>query len=317
MIIFLYGSDTYRSQKKANELIAKYKTKYKSGLNLHRLDFLCQDLEDLKQLSVSRPMFQEKKLIILENIFKKNNEEQKKIKKFFQENNFEKSKEIILLIYEKQIPEKQTELFKNLTKKPNIFQKFENLEGVKLENWVREEVVKREKKIENKALKKLIEYTGGNLWRIINEIEKLVLYSLDKEIISENEVDLLVKEEISLNIFHTVDALAKRDKKTALRLLYQHLAQKENENYLLTMFVYHFRNLLRVKDLAEKGISFYQVLQKTGLPSFVVKKLFEQIKNFNPEELKKFYSKLLNADIAIKAGKIEPKVALDMLVIAT
>ena len=34
MIIFLYGSDTFRSRQKLNEIIGHYKKIHKSGLNL-------------------------------------------------------------------------------------------------------------------------------------------------------------------------------------------------------------------------------------------------------------------------------------------
>ncbi len=90
----------------------------------------------------------------------------------------------------------------------------------------------------------------------------------------------------------------------------------ENEIYLLTMFIRQFRNLLIIKDLLEKGISYYELPRKTGLHPFVVKKTWEQAKNFSLESLKRVYAKLLEVDLAIKKGKIEPATALDIFVMS-
>jgi DNA polymerase-3 subunit delta len=47
---------------------------------------------------------------------------------------------------------------------------------------------------------------------------------------------------------------------------------------------------------------------------FVLRKSFDQAKNFSFSALKKIYSRLAEIDIAIKSGRIEPRVALDLMV---
>ena len=106
--------------------------------------------------------------------------------------------------------------------------------------------------------------------------------------------------------------MARRDKRTAFKLLHQHLERRDDEIYLLSMFIYQFRNLLKIKDLVEKGVPFYQLVKRTGLHPFVIKKSWEQIKKFSLKELKKIYQKLLFLDLEIKIGRIEPETALDV-----
>jgi len=69
MIIFLYGSDTYRSRQKLKEIIEEYKRRHQSGLNFIRINFDEKDLpadkagfSDLKQAVETVSMFDEKKL---------------------------------------------------------------------------------------------------------------------------------------------------------------------------------------------------------------------------------------------------------------
>lgn len=312
MIFFLYGEDDYSSRQKLNEIIAKYQAKHKTGLNFSWLDFDEKEFKDFKNIAGSASMFKEKKLIILEGIFKKGVEFQKEISEYLKKIKSATDEEILIVVREK-IVDKRTELFKFLTRKPNISQEFKSLEGIKLENWIKKEVEKKGGRIETEAVGLLSVAVGNNLWQMANEIEKLVLFCGKDGKISEREINLLVKPKINTNIFNTTDALANKDKRHILKFLHQHLAQGESKEYLMAMFVRQFRNLLIVKSLIEKGIPYYELAKKTGLHPFVVKKASEQANNFNLEKLKKIYSRFLETDINIKTGKIEMETALDMI----
>ena len=68
MLIFLYGPDTYRIKEKTEEIIAEYKKKYSSGLNLTKIDMSEKDISDLRAATEVVSMFFEKKLVVLNNI---------------------------------------------------------------------------------------------------------------------------------------------------------------------------------------------------------------------------------------------------------
>ena len=313
MLIFLCGEDDYSSRQKLNEIIEKYKAKHKTGLNFYQLDFNENTLKDFKKTTETNSMFKEKKLVVLKSVFGEKSENQKELVDYLKKINAPDDNEIMIVIYENKVPDKRTELFKFLSKKAKFFQEFKNLEGVKLEKWIKKEVEKRGGKIEAKATGVLAAFVGGNFWQMANEIEKLVLFS-EKRAINEKDIELLVQAKITNNIFNTVDALAIRDKRVILKLLRQHLEEGENELYLMAMFARQFRNLLIIKDLLEKGVPYYELAAKTKLHPFVVKKTSEQAKNFSLSGLKNIYNKLKDLDIAIKSGKIDARAALDLLV---
>jgi DNA polymerase III delta subunit len=79
----------------------------------------------------------------------------------------------------------------------------------------------------------------------------------------------------------------------------------EDEIRLLGMFVYQFRNLIKVKSAP---------LENLGLHPFVLRKTREQAKNFSFEELKKIYYQLLTIDFDIKLGKVNSTAALELFV---
>jgi len=310
MIIFLYGEDSYRSRQKLNEIIEEYKKTHKSGLNLIFAD--CEEdninISDLKDKIRQASMFKEKKLTIISNLFSSHNlkdEFLKGIKDFL-------GSEDIIIIYEKGNIKENDSLFKSL-KKNSKSQEFKKLEGIQLKNWIKKEVEKRGGIIDNNALQTLINYVRNDLWGMSNEIQKLINFKKNKSI-SEKDVETLVKAKIETDIFKTIDAVGLKNKKQALNLLYQHLESGDNPIYLLSMIGYQFRNLLVVKDLIEKSNPYALIVKKSGLHPFVVKKSYLQARRFSFPELKKIYQKIFQADLDIKTGKIEPEVALEMLI---
>lgn len=310
MLILLYGKDSYRSRRKLNEIIAEYKKTHKSGLNLKFFD--CEEktfsVEDLKDEFKQYSMFREKKLIVVSEFFSDSVLKEK----FLKEADYFSSSENILIIYEKDEIKQNDPLFKLLIKKAKT-QEFKPLTGQNFRNWLKKELELNGAKIESTATDLLINYVGNDLWRLSNEIKKLANFR-NKKTITAADVKLLVKPEIEINIFKTIDAIGEKNKKKALFLLHQHLENGDAPLYLLSMFNYQFRNLLAVKDLVEKNKSYNVILEKTGLHPFVVRKTYEQSRQFSLPELKKIYQKLFEVDINIKTGKVEPETALEMLV---
>jgi len=313
MIIFLYGQDTYRSRQKLNEIIEHYKKIHKSGLNLKYFDGKNLIFPDFLEKMRQSSMFREKKMAILENTF--SNSEFKE--NFLKEGKKSVESGNIFLFYEtRQIPEGDPLLL--FLKKYSKSQKFEPLGGQKLRNWVKKEFEKygKMRRIEERVLEKLIEFVGDDLWQMSNEIKKLVSYKTEQNRatavggvcqIREKDIELLVKPKIETDIFKTIDAIALRDKKRALQLLKAHLGKGDSPQYLFSMINFQFRNLL----MAKSNQSSYEKLR---LHPYLVRKTIQLAKKFSLEELKKIYRKIFQIDLAMKTGKIEPEMALDLLI---
>jgi len=304
MIIFLYGQDTYRMREKLKEMIERYKKIHKSGLNLKYFDDFANLKDEIRQV----PMFKEKKLAVITNIFANLDFKEK-----FLENkkDFLKTEDIILFYQEGEI-NKSNSLFKFLKKNAKS-QEFKFLGGQRLKTWIKKEFNRYETEIDSGVLEKLIEYIGSDLWRMSNEIKKLASFKNNKKVRAE-DVELLVRSKIETDIFKTIDAIAEKNKKQALKLLHKHLEKGDSPLYLLSMINYQFRNLLIVKDFIEKHKPYNVILKKSGLHPFVVKKTYYQSQKFTFQELKKIYQKIFKVDLDIKTGRIQPEIALDLLI---
>jgi len=308
MILFLYGADSYRSKKRLEEIIQRYKEIHSSGLNLLFYDTTIKSFEEFWAEFQLTSMFNEKKLFVLKNLF--NNNE-------FQENIIIKSKDLfssknIIVVYEDKEVDEKKEIFKVLRKNARC-EKFNLLSNIEVKRWLIQELLRQKIVMESGAQTLLLNFVGNDLWRMSNEIEKLKTYKGGKCITREDVISL-VGVGFESNIFKTIELLASRNKKDALFLIHKHLEKGENPLYLLSMIAFQFRNLLAVKELLEQNFSYLDIQKKVYLAPFVVRKLFFLSRYFSLLQLKSIYQKIFQIETEIKKGKIEPELALHLLV---
>src|SRR3989339_480870 len=317
MIIFLYGEDDFRSNRKLAEIKQKFLENNPDGMSgLFDFSEPGAKISELIVKLASGGLFSRKKLVIVKNILQnKTAMESRELLDFLEKAEKEEAKDLTLVFWEKEKINKKLRLAKIFFKKTKK-QEVGLLDGGKLMNWIVGEI--REIKasvvsISPKAAEKLSVFVGNDLSLLSKEIEKLVAYKSKGEI-SEKDVELLVKSKIDTDIFKTIDSLARQDKKTAAGLLHNHLSAGEDPFYLLSMYFYQFRNLLKVKALAEKNVSEREIAQKLKLHPFVARKSLEQGRNFSLDQLKKLYKDLCEIDFGAKTGKIEIELALDKFI---
>lgn len=180
--------------------------------------------------------------------------------------------------------------------------------------WIEKRVNAKGGVIESRAAHDLAAHVGADLRLLDNEIEKLLVYR-GGEAIRVEDVERLVASVREANIFELVDAIGARQTNLAMRLLHAHLDQNAAPLYLLTMIVRQFRMLLQTKDLISRGVNSAGIREQLKLHPFVVDKVSKQAANFSLAQLEAIYAQLLDADLAIKTGRSDPVVALDLLVV--
>ena len=306
MIIFLYGSDSYRLKQAKSEFINRYQAKYASGVNIFYFDFSeINDLSSLDNALRISSFFNEHKLMVCQNLFNKKTTSDKMTAYLQNQKIFDYPDATLLVVddlSEKELASKHKELFKLLSGKNNTVKIIHTLEGISLAKWIKQEFQDRNCLIQSDAIKKLIEIIGNTSWALINEINKLANYSNGGEIKAQ-QVELLTHQSTDLNIFNLIDAVAQKNKLTAYGLLYQELKSNRDPYYILTMIIYQFRNLLNIKGLQDDGYSQAEIAKKAKLHPFVVKKSSANLLKISGEELKNKYNKLLWADTSFKTGQ--------------
>ena len=173
-------------------------------------------------------------------------------------------------------------------------------------------------KITPGAAQALASVVYDDLLRADNELHKLVCYVDGEHDINEQDVAALTPYVPEANVFEMVDALANGDGKRALQLIYQSLHDnpKDPGFNLYGMVVRQFRLLVMAKDhLDSGGSSQTQSMGRAlGVRPFVAGKLATQSRAFTLAQLERILKHLQRYDQDMKTGRIEPRLALDLLV---
>lgn len=183
--------------------------------------------------------------------------------------------------------------------------------------WITQRVKSKGGDILPSAVTELAAFVGNDLRLLDQEIEKLITYVGGGRPITEKDVRLLVSYAQEANIFQMVDALGHRNRRRALTLLHELLDGGQPPAYLLAMITRQFRILMQIKELSQGGASKEEIRARLGLHPFVVDKGLEQARNFSTSQLEAIYRRLLETDTAIKTGRTEPTLALDLLIVGS
>ena len=197
--------------------------------------------------------------------------------------------------------------------KQKFIQEFKPLTNAGLMNFIKKEANSYHKEISPSAALELIKKTGSDLWLISQSIKKAAL-SQEEKIISLETINATATEIFNEDIFSLTDAISAKNKKLALKILEEQYAAGSGDEYLLTILVRQFKNLLMIKDAVENKVKPDQTAKQLGLHPFVVKKGLLQTRNFKKEELKYFLNRLLFLDYANKTGQSEIRTELSLLI---
>ena len=187
--------------------------------------------------------------------------------------------------------------------------------GAAVKTWIENRAKSSGVKITPEAVSMLADYIGNQLRLLANELDKLATYAGSGATIDADDVRKLSPQVQEARVFDLTDALAERNRKKALDLLHDLLADGEPPLRLISTITSQVRSLLLVKELAGDGLRVSQIVAATGMAPFVAEKAVRQIGKFSSSQLEGAYRQLLATDAALKRSRMTPDMALDLLVV--
>lgn len=190
---------------------------------------------------------------------------------------------------------------------------FSQLRDTELGGWVRERVKQGGGTISREGVNLLVMLVGGDLWTMGNEVDKLLAYTLGH--ITEGDVKQLTSYAREANVFALVDAILEGRPKVAQQLLHHMLEEGAAPPYLLSMIARQLGLIVRANELRQT-LSPSRILDRLGVAkNFPIDRLLDQASAYTLARMKSAYHEVLEADVAIKTGKYDGDLALDLLVI--
>lgn len=136
--------------------------------------------------------------------------------------------------------------------------------------------------------------------KVSREAEKLALYA--EGAATMEDVEALCPPDLQTNIFQFVDALGAGDRGRALHLLEALLGSGEPPLRILYMIRRQFRLLARARSLLKAGAPRPEVASTLKVPPFVARKLEEQARGMEEEDLENALALVLDLERGLKGG---------------
>ncbi len=186
--------------------------------------------------------------------------------------------------------------------------------GEGLARWIKTTASDKGTGISPAAISSLMDLIGNDLWTLDQELEKLALYASGRNI-EQDDVRQMVSQAKEANIFSAVDAMIDGRPGVALDLLRQLREDGREAPYIIGMIGRQLRLMALARDLTERGVPQGEMGKRLGVPSqYAVRKTVEQARRHSGEDLSWRYRRLLDTDLAIKRGRLNPDMALELLV---
>lgn len=219
----------------------------------------------------------------------------------------------IIIFLESQI-DKRSKLYKKLIKIGRTIEFTTPIES-ELVKWVSNTLKKSNKTISYENAVYLLHVVAHNMDSILLELNKLIDYKDVSSEINKEDIDLICIKSLEIKIFDLVDAVANKNINQALNIYNNLLLMKEQPIMILSMIARQFRLVLECKKLKSSGSSTNEISNILDLRSFIVSNCLKQSNNFTLKDLVNALRECLQADIDIKTGRKNDKLAVEMLII--
>lgn len=260
-------------------------------------------------LAETLPFLAERRVIFISNsgLFKSGGE---KMAEYLAEPN-----ETTYFVFTESEIDKRSKLFKTVNSK-GYAAEFAVQDEKTLKRWAAGVLGKEGKKITENTVQLLLSKTGTNMENIQMELEKLICYCLDREVITDEDVEAVCTTRISNHIFDMINAIADKQQKKALDLYYDLLALKEPPMRILFLIARQCNLLLQAKELKLKGHDQRSIASKIGVPPFAAGKYLAQASRFKTEKLRNAVAKCVEAEEAVKSGRMNDILSVEILIMS-
>ena len=304
-VYLLYGEENF--------LKTSYKNKLKAAIigddtmNFSYFEGKGLNLDELIRMADTMPFFTEKRLILVE------------------ESGFFKNSAEVLAEYLPTMPESTCLLFveSQVDKRNRMYKKVKELgypaelarqSSTELARWAAGLLSKEGRKITGHTMELFLSKTGDDMENIRMELEKLIAYTMGREIITDDDVETICTVRVTNKIFEMVSAIVGRQTRKAIDLYDDLLTLKEPPMRILFLIARQFNQLLQVKELMAKGMDKAAIAARLKIQPFVVGKIMPQARQFSREQILSYVTLCVEAEEAVKSGRLQDRLAVELLI---
>ena len=241
----LYGDEAYLKKQYKDKLI-KALVAEGDTMNFSAYEGKGINPKELIDLAETLPFFAERRVILVENsgFFKNSCDD-------LAEYLLEPAASTCFLFVEEEV-DKRSKMYKAVAKAGKAVE-FGTQNEELLTRWILSRLKKENKNITGNVMQLFISKTGTDMGNIDRELEKLLCYTMGRDVIKAEDVEAITTEQVTNKIFDMVNAIAEHEQKKALDFYYDLLTLKEPPMRILFLITRQFHILMIVKAMSSRG----------------------------------------------------------------
>lgn len=301
----LFGDEPY--------LIGNYKKRLREAIagddtmNFNYFEGKNPDVREIISLADTMPFFADRRLILIDG------------------SGFFKSAQEELAAYLPNMPDTTCMVFceNEVDKRNKLYKRVKELgyaaelkkqDSDQLMRWAAGILGKDGKKITRQVMEYFLERTGDDMENIRTELEKLICYTMGRDVTTKEDVEAVGTVHVTNRIFEMVTAIVAGNTKKAMELYEDLLTLKEPPMRILFLIARQFNQLLQVKELTASGSGKGEIASKLKIPPFAAGKLIAQAKAFSREQILSYVQLCVESEEAVKTGRLSDRLAVELLI---
>ncbi|MBQ7447841.1 MAG: DNA polymerase III subunit delta [Eubacterium sp.] len=304
-VYLFYGEEKYLIRQYQNRLVEAVLGE-NAGMNLSVFEGKNADPKEIMSQAQTMPFFADYRVILVQEsgFYKKTPEG-------LAEYLSEIPDTAILLFVESEV-DKRSKMYKQTEKNGRAVQ-FTRQKDAVLKKWILSQLKKEGKKITEPVMNAFLECTGDDMELISQELEKLLCYTMEKDVISAEDVKAVCVPSVGNHIFDMIDALAAKNRQRAMDLYLDLLRLREPPMRILYLIGRQFYILNRLKSMRKTGIGDREMASAVKIPPFAVKKNLAQAAKFTDEQIQETIETCVQADADVKSGHLSDRMAVELV----
>ena len=304
-IYLLYGDEPF--------LVGSYKKKLREAItggdtmNFNYFEGKNPDVKEIISLADTMPFFADRRLILVDG------------------SGFFKSAQEELAAYLPQMPDTTCLVFaeSEVDKRNRLYKRVKELgyaaelnkqDTAQLMRWAAGILGRDGRKISRPVMEYFLVRTGDDMENFRMELEKLVCYTMGRDVITKEDVDAVGTVHVTSRVFDMVAAIVAGNTKKAMDLYEDLLTLKEPPMRILFLIARQFNQLLQIKELTAAGKDKGAMASALKVPPFAVGKLTAQARAFTRDQILSWVTLCVETEEAVKTGRLSDRLAVELLI---
>lgn len=306
-VYLFFGDEGYLKTQYRDKLLAAWNPDGDT-MNVARFQDKGIDVNEVISLGDTVPFFAPRRILLLENTgwFKVSSPQMAQY--------LEEMPEYLYILFVEDEVDKRNKLYKNVAKYGRAVE-FGVQNETTLMRWVLQILNREGRRITQRDMELFLSKTGNDMNYIEKELEKLLCYTMGRDVITTQDIENICVNQVTNQIFAMVQAVSEQNQEKALQLYYDLLSLKEPPMRILFLLARQFNQLLKIRELKDLGYDVKTIAEKAGIQSFIVKKSMLCLKHYTVGKLRQAVADCVQAEEDVKTGKLNDILSVELLIV--